>query len=130
MNTTETTATTTEPTAAEMRAARAAAGFATLRGRALRAAEIVRAGGYFEERLERNYHGVSQFRTRLYNADGVCVAGFGYAAARDCSKAGILRNRAMWRTSVWASRQVWATAPACADEIAVDAHRDAERDWN
>ena len=128
MLTTETT--TTESTAAEIRAARAAAGFATLRGRALRAAEIVRAGGWFETKLERNYHGRDQFHTRLYNADGTCAKGFGFAAHNECKVAGILRNRQMWRTSAWATRDVWYAAESCADELAVAAHRDAERDWN
>jgi len=125
---TETNVAETNPAA--IWAARAEAGFARLTGRALRAAEIVRAGGYFETKLERNYHGRDQFRTRLYDASGACVAGFGFAAHNACKAAGILRGRSMWRTSAWGSRDVWYAAPACADELSVNAHRDAERDWN
>lgn len=120
--------TTTAPTAAEI-AASVEAGFASLTGRARRAAEIIRAGGVFSEQLERNWKGVQQFRTRLLDASGVVVPGFGFRARHTCERAGILRRVSTWRTSAWETRLGWRLADRSEEEIRIDRAHDMERDY-
>ena len=109
------------------RAARAFEILPTLTGRAARAARVLLAGGYFETRLESNYFGRSQFRTRLRDSQGQAVAGIGGATLADLSAC--VRNVACWRTSVWASRCAWATMPQTGDEARILHVQDMERDY-
>jgi hypothetical protein len=101
-----------------------------LRGKILQAAIILREGGYFEEKLERNWKGREQFHTRLFDSNGYVVKGFGFAAREECIRRGLTRSRLMWRTSVHASRSVWIDTPTTQDEIDIMKAWEIDRDYN
>lgn len=55
----------------------------TISKRAQKAVTVLMDGGYFVERLERNYLGHMKFVTRLHNAAGAVVRGIGGQTHRE-----------------------------------------------
>jgi hypothetical protein len=73
----------------------------TLSGRAERAVEVLKAGGYFREALETHWNGGEKFRTRLRTASGAVVKGFGFAVKAELESAGMLVSRECAASSTW-----------------------------
>lgn len=74
-------------------------------GRAKRALEVLRAGGFFRRALERGWHG-EKFAVRLYSSAGRRVEGVGHAAHRELADAGMLTTRPCPRSSTWPTEWV------------------------
>lgn len=74
---------------------------AAISKRAQRALEVLRAGGYFRKQLERAYQGGEQFKTRLRDASGNTIAGFGFQTQYELEQAGMLVRRDCASSSVW-----------------------------
>ena len=60
-------------------------------GRATKALETLRGGGFVRYRLERNaYLGYAQFKATLLTAGGYTVPGFGFKTFNEIKEAGLL----------------------------------------
>lgn len=85
-----------------------------LSARAEKALEVLKAGGYFREALERAFRGGEKFVVRLRAKNGAVVPGFGYACRAELEKAGLIEWRECARSSCWprehALKAEWAAA--------------------
>lgn len=79
--------------------------------RALKALEILGAGGYFREALETQFRGGEKFEVRLRSAGGAKVKGFGWKCRKELLDAGLLRWRECPRGSTFPTEHVLIEAP-------------------
>lgn len=87
--------------------------------RAERALEVLRAGGFWCERLEYNsYLGRRQFATHLMTAGGVPVRGFGGSTKSEMELAGLLRSRCLAGNGGTCREWVESGRPETAEESA------------
>lgn len=69
--------------------------------RAQRALEVLKSGGWFRYRLERDsYTGREQFQTRLVAAGNHVVKGYGFAVKDELERAGLIKENFAKGTSV------------------------------
>lgn len=88
------------------------------------------AGAYFSERLETNkWTRRTQFHTRLRNAQGEVIPGYGNATRLELEKARLLRHADCWRFSDHESRMKHRDTPKSQDEIDAELEHERNRDY-
>lgn len=69
--------------------------------KAQKALEVLKDGGYWRKQLETSYRGGEKFKTRLRNAEGRVVPGFGIKTFCEHEDAGVLTHKECSSSSVW-----------------------------
>lgn len=69
--------------------------------KAQKALGILKAGGYWRKQLETSYRGGEKFKTRLRDAQGSIVKGFGIKTFYEHEDAGVLTYKECASSSVW-----------------------------
>lgn len=101
-----------------------------LSARAQAALAHLLAGAYFSERLETDkWTRRSQFHTRLRDAKGAVIPGYGYATRLELEKARLLRPADCWRFSDHESRMKHKDTPKSPDEIAAELEHEVNRNY-
>jgi hypothetical protein len=72
-----------------------------MKAKATKALDILKAGGYWRKQLETQWRGGEKFVTRLRDANGRIVPGFGIKTFFEHQDAGVIQSRDCPSSSVW-----------------------------